>query len=85
MITPREFRTFQSYERCIYLDCVLWNKVSGLAGTEAASVGSVEPCCHHIILSLQDPRHISFEDVGALLGVTPEQAEARAGMMMGER
>jgi hypothetical protein len=37
----------------------------------------------HINLSLQDLQHILFEDLGALLGVTSEQAEARAGMMMG--
>jgi len=36
----------------------------------------------HTNLSLQDLQHILFEDPGALLVVTPEQAEARAGMMM---
>jgi len=39
----------------------------------------------HTNLSFQDLQHISFEDLGAMLGVTSEQAEARAGMMMGER
>lgn len=39
---------------------------------------------HNLLSASKIYNNISFEELGALLGVTPEQAEARASKMMGE-
>lgn len=39
---------------------------------------------HNLLSASKIYNNISFEELGALLGVTPEQAEARASRMMGE-
>ncbi|KAG0057170.1 COP9 signalosome complex subunit 4 [Gryganskiella cystojenkinii] len=79
----------------MYLDRVLRrNEVSEFAGTlkqhqlallpDNTTVLDRAVIEHNLLSASKIYNNISFEELGALLGVTPEQAEARASKMMGE-
>ncbi|KAF8983390.1 COP9 signalosome complex subunit 4 [Entomortierella lignicola] len=79
----------------MYLDRVLRsNEVSEFAGTlkqhqlallpDHTTVLDRAVIEHNLLSASKIYNNISFEELGALLGVTPEQAEARASKMMGE-
>ncbi|KAG0224609.1 PCI domain-containing protein [Mortierella sp. GBAus27b] len=79
----------------MYLDRVLRsNEVSEFAGTlkqhqlallpDNTTVLDRAVIEHNLLSASKIYNNISFEELGALLGVSPEQAEARASKMMGE-